>query len=114
MGRLFPQASRLFVVGVAVSRGNGLSAVGSHYSTSPCTPLVYFALLNRVRYVLKIKDTDEVLFVVVFSLLHKEDVEKEEAEPKKGGEDTKVTSQETQGARHEGEEDFEPEVDDLD
>ncbi len=68
----------------------------------------------RIRYVLKIKDTDEVLFMVVFSLLHKEDVEKEEIESKKGREDTKVTSQGTQGARHEGEKDFEPEADDLD
>lgn len=67
-----------------------------------------------IRYVLKIKDTDEVLFVVVFSLLHKEDVEKEETALKEGGEDTKATSQETQWARHEGEKNFEPEADDLD
>lgn len=114
MGRLFPQASRLFVVGIAVSGRNGLSAVGSHYSARfPHCP-VFFMLLIRFRYVLKIKDTDEVLFVVVFSLLHKEDVEKEEAEAEKGGEDTKVTNQETQGARHEGEKNFEPEADDLD
>lgn len=63
---------------------------------------------------LKIKDTDQVLFVVVFSLLHKEDVEKEEAESKNDGGDTEVPSQETQGARHEGEKNFEPEPDDLD
>lgn len=67
-----------------------------------------------IRYVLKRKDTDEILFVVVFSLLHKEDVEKEEAKEKPVNEDTKVTSQETQGQRHEGEKDFEPEADDLD
>lgn len=71
-------------------------------------------LLMRIRYVLKRADTDEILFVVVFSLLHKEDVEKEEGEAKTLGEDTKVTSQEMQGARHEGEKDFEPEADDLD
>ena len=64
--------------------------------------------LMRIRYVLKIKDTDEVLFVVVFSLLHREDVEKEETESMKKGEDAKVTN------RHEGEEDFEPQADDLD
>ena len=64
-----------------------------------------------IRYVLKIKDTDEVLFVVVFSMLHKEDIEKEEAASKRGGEDSKVT---IQRARHEGEKDFEPEADDLD
>ena len=68
----------------------------------------------RIRYVLKRNDTDEILFVVVFSLLHKEDVEKEEAQAKTSHEDTKVTSQETLGARHEGEKDFEPEADDLD
>lgn len=69
--------------------------------------LPYLGGTDYLRYVLKIKDTDEVLFVVVFSLLHREDVEKEEA-------DTKVKSQETAGARHEGEKDFEPEADDLD
>ena len=68
-------------------------------------------LLTRIRYVLKIKDTDEILFVVVFSLLHKEDVEKEEAEQKTAGKASKVTDQ---GARHEGQKDFEPEADDLD
>lgn len=68
----------------------------------------------RIRYVLKRNDTDEILFVVVFSLLHKEDVEKEEAEAKTLNEDTKVTSHETLGGRHEGEKDFEPEADDLD
>ena len=68
----------------------------------------------RIRYVLKIKDTDEILFVVAFSMLHKEDVEKEEAEQKKGREDRTVTSQETRGARHEGEKEFEPEADDVD
>ena len=71
--------------------------------------------LMRIRYVLKIKDTDEILFVVAFSMLHKEDVEKEEeAEQKKGDEDRTVTSQETRGARHEGEKEFEPEADDVD
>lgn len=73
-----------------------------------------FISLTPARYVLKIKDTDEVLFVVVFTLLHKEDVEKEEAEPKKGSEDTKVPGQEAPGTRHEGEKDFVPEADDLD
>lgn len=74
----------------------------------------YFILLTHIRYVLKIEDTDEVLFVVVFSLLHKEDVEKEETELKQKDEDTKVTSQETEEGRHEGEKDFQPEADDLD
>ena len=64
-----------------------------------------------IRYVLKIKDTDEILFVVVFSLLHKEDFEKVEAASKQGDEVSKVTSQR---ARHEGGKDFEPEADDLD
>ena len=60
---------------------------------------------------MKNKDTGEVLFVVVFTLLRKEDVEKEEAEQKTVGKVSKATNQ---GARHEGEEDFEPEADDLD
>ena len=72
---------------------------------------MYFPLLTRIRYVLRIKDTDEVLFVVVFSLLHKEDVEKEEAESKGERKDAKVTSLR---ARGEGENIFEPEADDLD
>ena len=72
------------------------------------------------RYVLKIKDTNEVLFVVVFSLLHKEDVEKEEAaaeeEAKRRveGGGTELTSGETDEARHEGEKEFEPDADDVD
>ena len=66
-----------------------------------------------IRYVLKIKDTDQVLFVVVFTLLHKEDVEKEEEEAKRAGEeDVKATT--SRAARHVGEKDFEPEADDLD
>lgn len=102
MVRLLAQASRLFVVSVAVSRRNGLSTVVSlvtAYST-------HLSLLMLNRYVLRTKDMDEVLFVVVFSLLHKEDVEKEEAEAKKG-----ATSQ---GERRDGEKDFEPRADDLD
>ena len=75
---------------------------------------MYLTFLMRNRYELRIKDTDEVLFVVVFSLLHREDVEKEEAEAKRGGENTEVASPATQRARHEGEKDFEPEADDLD
>ena len=71
-------------------------------------------LLILTRYVLKIKDTDEILFVVVFSLLHKEDVEREEAEAKNEGDGAGITSQETQGSRHEGEKSFEPKPDDLD
>lgn len=107
MVRLLAQASRLFVVSVAVSRRNGLFTVGSPVTAYP----IRFLLLMRIRYVLRTIDTDEVLFVVVFSLLHKEDVEKEEAEAKKGGEDTSATSQ---GERREGEKDFEPGADDLD
>ena len=71
------------------------------------------------RYVLKTKDTNEVLFVAVFSLLHKEDVEKEEAaeeaKRRSGGGGTELTSGETTDeARHEGEKEFEPDADDLD
>ena len=108
--RFFSQASGLFVVGIAISRRNGLSEVGILVAAYP----VFFMLFICTRYVLKNKDTDEVLFVVVFSLLHKEDVEKEEAESKRNSENTKMTNPETLGVRHEGEKEFEPEVDDLD
>ena len=57
---------------------------------------------------LKNKDTDEVLFVVVFTLLKKEDVENEEAE--KANEAVKETGGPKQGET----EDFEPRADDLD
>lgn len=67
-----------------------------------------------IRYVLKRNDIDEIVFVVVFSLLHKEDVEKEEVEVKPPTKDTKVPSQGLQGGRHEGEKAFEPEEDDVD
>ncbi len=71
----------------------------------------------RSRYVLKNKDTNEVLLVVVFTLLHKEDVEKEGAEAKDVGEPDKGsgrTDEGTERSRHEGEKNFEPEADDLD
>lgn len=70
-----------------------------------------------VRYVLKNKDTDEVLFVVVFTLLQKAEVEKVEAgagsadEPDK---DSKDMGEDKGTSRHEGEKNFEPEADDLD
>lgn len=85
--------------------------------------------LTSCRYVLKNKDTGDVLFVVVFTLLHREDVEKEEAEAAKkepvgegkkdGGkeadaEEVKPTSSGTGEGRHEGEKNFEPRADDLD
>ena len=107
MVRLLPEASGLLVVSVAISRRNRLFTVGSLAILYPS----YSTLLMLIRYVLKIKDTDEVIFVVVFSLLHKEDFEKEEAASKRGDENSKVTDQR---ARHEGEKDFEPKADDLD
>ena len=58
---------------------------------------------------MKNKDTDEVLFVVVFTLLKKEDVEKE-AEAAKQGDEAKGE----EGAKGEDEKVFEPKPDDLD
>lgn len=69
------------------------------------------------RYVLKNKDTNEVLLVVVFTLLHKEVVENEEAKAKDvGGENkgNRRTDESKERSRHEGENKFEPEADDLD
>ena len=62
---------------------------------------------------LKNKDTDEVLFVIVFTLLHREDVEREEAEAE-AAKPAKPDQSEQDGTRHEGEEKFEPQADDLD
>ena len=60
---------------------------------------------------MKNKDTDEVIFVVVFTLFHKEDVEKEEAEAANA---TKPGESKQDGAKQGEEEDFEPQADDLD
>lgn len=81
--------------------------------------LPYLGGEDYLRYVLKNKDTDEVLFVVVFTLLHKEDVEKEEAESaaKDGQSDEgKVVGEGAtkDESRHEGEKSFEPEASDVD
>lgn len=65
---------------------------------------------DYLRYVMKNKDTGEVLFVVVFRLLHREEVEREDLEAAKKG---KLMGTEDSG-RHEGEETFKPEADDLD
>ncbi|KAL2058230.1 hypothetical protein ABVK25_001848 [Lepraria finkii] len=74
--------------------------------------LPYLGGEDHLRYVLKNKDTDEVLFVVVFTLLHKEDVEKEEAE---SGTAAKAEQPDQDGEdRHEEEENFEPRAEDLD
>lgn len=85
--------------------------------------LPYLGGEDYLRYVLKNKDTDEVLFVVVFTLLHQEAVQKEDAEKvevaAKGemasgldeGGATKLAKDES---RHEGEKSFEPQADDID
>ena len=66
------------------------------------------------RYVMKNTTTNEVLFVVVFTLLHKEDVDKEEAEGAEGSKPDKTGESKEDGTRHEGEKNFEPRSDDLD
>jgi hypothetical protein len=58
---------------------------------------------HELRYTLKNKETGDVYFVVVFTLLLKEDVEKEEAEAKQ---DSKASD------KSEG--DFKPSDEDLD
>ena len=60
---------------------------------------------------MKNKETDEVIFVVVFTLLHKEDVEEEEAEAAKAA---KSEEGKQDGAKQGEAEDFEPQADDLD
>ena len=89
--------------------------------------LPYLGGEDYLRYVLKDKDSGEVLFVVIFSLLHKEDVEKEDVEKEEAETATKAGEHgdeedrkegEDNGAhgegRHEGEMGFEPEADDVD
>ena len=65
-----------------------------------------------LRYVLKNKDTGEVLFVVVFSLLKKADFEKEEAEAAAAAQPSEKRAE--NAGRHEGEANFEPSKDDVD
>ncbi|MCJ1455290.1 hypothetical protein MMC28_005644 [Mycoblastus sanguinarius] len=69
---------------------------------------------DSLRYVMKNTTTNEVLFVVVFTLLHKEDVDKEEAEGAEGSKPDKTGESKEDGTRHEGEKNFEPRSDDLD
>ncbi|KAK4697447.1 hypothetical protein P7C71_g628, partial [Lecanoromycetidae sp. Uapishka_2] len=81
--------------------------------------LPYLGGEDYLRYVLKNKDTDEVLFVIVFTLLKKEDVEKEEAESVAKAGDLDDSKEDNEGAaedesRHEGETSFEPEASDVD
>lgn len=69
--------------------------------------LGYLGGEDYLRYVLKDKDTGEVLFVVVFTLLPKEQVEEEEAKsPHPGIKETKLETG--------PEKDFEPQQDDVD
>ena len=69
---------------------------------------------------LKNKDTGDVYFVVVFSLVLREDVEKEEAEAARKGVEGKNQSEEGQSKEERidgvggGGEEFEPKADDLD
>ena len=64
---------------------------------------------------MKNKDTDEVIFVVLFTLLYKEDVEKEEAEAEaEAAKAAKPGESKQDGAKQGEEEDFEPQADDLD
>lgn len=65
-----------------------------------------------MRYVLKNKVTGEVLFVVVFSLLKKADIEKEEAEAEAAGKPMDRRAEDFD--RHEGGDNFEPNKDDVD
>ena len=72
--------------------------------------LSYMGGEDYLRYVMKNMDTGEVLFVVKFALLKKEDVEKDE----KAAAERANEADDKEGERHEGEERFQPEADDLD
>ena len=74
--------------------------------------LGYLGGEDSLRYVLKSKYTNDVYFVVVFTLLHKEDVDEEDGkavDAKEVGMDGKVGKSET---REDG--GFEPGEDDVD
>ena len=68
--------------------------------------------LHEFRYVLKNKDSGDIFFVVVFTLVLKEDLEKEEAAKGSKGEDNRSEKRE-QSSKGESEP-FEPKADDLD
>ena len=69
---------------------------------------------HELRYVLKNKETGDVYFVVVFTLLLREDVEKEEAEEaqKKGNSNASQSGHKGDAAMAKG--GFQPSADDLD
>ena len=68
--------------------------------------------LHAFRYVLKNKDSGDVFFVVVFTLVLKEDLEKEEAAERSNAEHDRAGKKE-QSSKGGGEA-FEPKADDLD
>ena len=68
-------------------------------------------MLNSFRYVLKDKDTGEVLFVVVFTLLRKEAVEKGAIEDH---EDELKLAADNLPSKSQGEKSFEPQSTDVD
>ena len=68
--------------------------------------------LHTFRYVLKNKDSGDVFFVVVFTLVLKEDLEKEEAAERGKPEDDQAGKKEQSSKG--GGETYEPKADDLD
>ena len=74
--------------------------------------LGYLGGEDSLRYVLKNKESGEVCFVVVFTLLHKEDVEKEDREAVERKEEG-IKKKEVDVEKV-GEGDFEPRDDDVD
>ena len=104
VGRIRIEASWLRPLDIALSGWRGFPQV------CPLSLKPGYSKLIFCRYVLKNKDTDGALFVVVFTLLKKEDVEKEEAEVEQSGKAMKGKDE----PKPEGEESFEPKADDLD
>ena len=80
--------------------------------------LSYLGGEDSLRYVLKSKESGEVCFVVVFTLLHKEDVEKEDREAVERKEESIETMKEgvkgKAGDKTGDEVNFEPREDDVD
>ena len=68
---------------------------------------------HDLRYVLKNQETGDVYFVVVFTMLLREDVEKEEAKEAQRKPEPEHSASETKNSL-EGSKNFQPSADDLD
>ena len=133
--RIRIEITRFLTIHTPIPRWKRRTSVSQHLSPSFSTSFVSlqcdsgpgkltqltasYSLMQRrshsLRYVMKNKDTGDVLFVVVFTLIPKEDVEREEAEAEaKKQNEEKAEKEEIVEGDQEGEGGFEPNEDDVD